>query len=310
MLSEIEMRPHPGPIESDRASRSGRRGVVDRRRSILVGHDFSGPAHRALARAVDVARTHEAKLHILHATPRVTHTVDRLFGNNRAVTHARDSLARVTAEVRAKGLSVRPHMIVGSVPQAVRSTAGELHADLVVVGARGRVLPDALVGSTAERIAAATERPVLMVRRAVNRPYRHLVVAIDAASDLRRLLEAAKIVAPGAQLSLLHAYEDPYETGLLLDGSSHANLRAGRTQVRREARAALMPVLAKAGLEQYEVLLRNGNSRRVLEFEDRERSGRDALFVLERERSVVEHLMSGGVCRWLIARGESDVLLV
>ena len=128
MLSEIEMRPHPGPIESDRASRSGRRGVVDRRRSILVGHDFSGPAHRALARAVDVARTHEAKLHILHATPRVTHTVDRLFGNNRAVTHARDSLARVTAEVRAKGLSVRPHMIVGSVPQAVRSTAGELHA--------------------------------------------------------------------------------------------------------------------------------------------------------------------------------------
>ena len=144
----------------------------------------------------------------------------------------------------------------------------------------------------------------------MNRPYRHLVVAIDAASDLRRLLEAGKIVAPGAELSLLHAYEDPYETGLLLDGSSQADLRARRTQVRRDARAELMPVLATVGLEQHEILLRNGNPRRVLELEDRERSARDTLFVLERERSVVEQLMSGGVCRWLIARGESDVLLV
>lgn len=309
MLSQIETRPHVGPIESERASRSGRRAVVDRRRAILVGHDFSGPARRALARAVEIARSHGAKLHILHATPRVTHTVGRLLGDHRAVTLARDSLARVTAEVRAKGLSVRPHMVVGSVPHAVRSTAGDRHVDLVVVGARGRVLPDAFVGSTAERIAAATARPVLMVRRAVSRPYRHLVVAIDADSDLHRLLAAAAIVAPGAELSLLHAYEDPYETGLLLDGSSQANLRTRRTQVRREARAALTPVLAKAGLAEHEVLLRNGNARRVLELEDRERAGRDALFVLERDRSVVD-VMSGGVSRWLIARGQSDVLLV
>jgi universal stress protein E len=214
------------------------------------------------------------------------------------------------AEVRAKGLSVRPHVFLDSVTRALKCTADDVRADLAVVGARGRLVPDAFVGSTAERIAAATDRPVLLVRRDVSRPYRHLVVAIDPSSDLRRLLAAARLVAPSAERSVLHVYEDPYENAMLLHGATHANMRARRTQVRREARAALTRAVTDAGLEPHEVLLRNGNARRVLELEDRERSASDTVFVIERDRSVVGHLMFGSLSRWLISRGECDVLLV
>lgn len=311
MLSNVDISSHHPPIGLDGTSWSGRRpGVVDRRQSIVVGVDFSGPSHRALARAAEVARTHDTKLHVLHAAPAVTTAVDGLLRDNRALERARDELARITARIGATGLVVRPHLSVGGVTRALRSVALELRASLIVVGVRRRLLPDAIVGSTAERVAAATDKPVLVVRRAVRQPYRHLIVALDPSSDPKQLLAAARLAAPSAERSVLHAYEDPYENGLLLDGASHARLRTHRREARREARERLMGIVAAAGLDPDEVILEPGSSWRVLDAAEREHRASDTLFVVGRERSRIGQVLFGSVCRWLVSRGECDVLLV
>ncbi len=315
MLSNVAISSHQAHAHAhaglDQATSSDhRRSVVDRRPSIVVGLDFSGPSHRALARAVDVAQTHGTKLHIVHAAPPVTTAVDGLLRENRALEGARDELERITSRVASTGLHARPHLSISGAARALTSAAIELRASLIVVGVRRRMLPDALVGTTAERIAAATEKPVLMVRRAVRRSYRNLVVAIDTSSDLKQLLAAGRLVAPSAKRSILHAFEDPYETALLLDGASQASVLARRAELRREARARLLGTVTAAGVDPDEIILRNGSSRRVLDFEAREHQAADTLFVVERERSRVAQILFGSVCRWLVVRGECDVLVV
>ncbi len=311
MLSNVDTRlQHPFGSDGARRGEQRFRHLVDRRQSIVVGLDFSGPSHRALSRAVDVAKNDGARLHILHAAPRMGTAMDGLVGNSRSLEIARDELERITARVGKDGLAARAHVFIGGVTRGLKNAADELAAALVVVGVRKPALPDTFLGTTAERVAAATQRPVLMVRRPVKRPYRHLIVAIEPTSDLNQLLAAARLVAPSAQRSIFHAYEDPYENGLLLDGASLANLQARRVEARREARARLLPVVTRAGVDPREVLLRGGSSRRVLELEDHEQRSNDTLFVLERERSRASQILFGTVCGWLIARGECDILLV
>jgi len=306
VLSNVETWTKQAPSQTEQR----RPGVVDRRRSLLVGLDFSGPSHRALARAIDVARDHDAHVHVLHAVPPMTSAVGRFLRESRSLELARDELERVTAQVGSTGLPARAHFFVAGVTRALRSVASDVRADLVVVGTSGPALSSAVVGSTAERVAAVTRQPVLMVRRAVLKPYQQVIVGVTPLSDLKRLLEAARLVAPSAQQSLLHAYEDPYENALVLDGASQASLRARRVEARREARDRLMAVVTEAGLDPDEIILTNGSSRRVLDLEDREHRRNHTLFVLGRERSSVGQLLFGSVSRWLISRGECDVLLV
>ena len=311
MLSNVETTSQRGPIGLDEAIWSGRNpNVADRRQAFVVGVDFSGPSHRALARAVDVARMHDGKLHILHATPPVTAAVDGLLRENETLERAGDELERLAARVSATGLLARPHLTIGSVTRSLKSVALELRAALIVVGVRRRVLPDALIGSTAERVAAATDKPVLVVRQAVRRPYRHLVLMVDPSSEPGKLVTAGRLAAPSAKRSVLHAYEDPYEAGLLLDGASHASLRAHRRKAREEARDRLLGIVASAGLDPDEVILHPGNPWRVLELAEREQRGNDTLFVVGRERSRIGEVLFGSVCRWLLSRGECDLLIV
>jgi len=308
VASNIVLRQEHALPGSDRSTRSGRRHRGhEGRKSIVVGLDSSVFAHRALCRAVDVARAHDAHLHIVHARPRA---LPRFLGRERAHTLSRNALARVTEEVRAKGLSVRAHVVMGSTVAAVRKKVGDLRADLVVVGAGERRLLDAVTGSTAERIASATQRPVLVARRAESRPYRQILVAVGLHSNPQRLHAAAMLVAPSAELCFLHAYDDPYEGVLILHGMNGASLQRRRKELRREASAALTRSMAESGLEGHELLLRNGMACNVIEREERERQANDTLFVLERERSVVDRLVFGTACRWLLSQGESDVLLV
>jgi nucleotide-binding universal stress UspA family protein len=96
----------------------------------------------------------------------------------------------------------------------------------------------------------------------------------------------------------------------MLHGTSAPSLRSYRSEVRREARAALAGAVVEAGLDPRDIVLRHGSSRRVLELEDQHRKTSDTLFVFERGRSILRHVLFGSLCRWMISRGACDVLLV
>src|SRR4030066_2328266 len=75
-------------------------------------------------------------------------------------------------------------------------------------------LKDWLLGTTAERVVRKGDRPVLVVKRPPEGPYRHVLVAVDFSDTSHRALALAAHLAPGAHLTLLHAYEFWYEARL------------------------------------------------------------------------------------------------
>lgn len=207
--------------------------------------------------------------------------------------------------MRSAGVRARSHLVNAGVTRGLSRTVGELGPALVVVGARGRSVRDAVVGSTAERLAVFGRRPVLLVRRPATRPYRDVVIAADVDSSLVDAVAAADFVAPNARACVVHAYEGPFEYRLRLDGAGAADMRMYRARTRREARADMLKALRDAGVDETLLELRHGRAPRVLMGVDRR-----SLLVINRHRSLTRHVLLGSTTRFVIAQGRSDVLIV
>lgn len=272
--------------------------------AIVVGTDFSPASGDAIARATEIARRTGATLHLVHATRRLPAALARAFGVTDERTTSR-MLDGFVAEVRKTGARARGHLLRGGAVEALRAQCRALGAALVVVGARGRTVPDAAIGSTAERVASGARCPVLLVRRKVGRPYRDVVIAADRGSNVAAALAAARLVADGARVRVLHAYAPPFETTLALQGATAADLQAYRRQARQEALRAMTEAVVGAGLDPSCLVLQHGDARRVLTGVERM-----TLLVVDRGRSVAEHALLGSVTRWVVAYGTSDVVLV
>jgi nucleotide-binding universal stress UspA family protein len=140
-------------------------------RRILVPHDFSDHATRALAVAADLAATHGAKMTVLHVVAPVyaglgLQAPAGLVWNPPAETLRElqahlEALVRRTIGRRAAGVVCR--IAVGYPVEAILGAARR--ADLIVISTMGRTgLSHLLIGSVAENVVRHATVPVLTVR--------------------------------------------------------------------------------------------------------------------------------------------------
>jgi universal stress protein E len=274
-----------------------------RLRAIVLGTDLSAASENALLRTLRIAEHHRATIHVVHATPRLPRLLSRRYRltDDRK---QRDALEDIAQRLRRAGARVHTHLLQGNTVDVLTVKARAVAADLVVVGTRGRLFPDSMLGSTAERLIASDRHRVLLVRHAAKRPYGEVVIAANEESRLNEQVAAARLVLARA-VSVLHAYEGPFESTLALHDVGAAEMRRYRQSVRREAERRMTPLIERAGLEPAQLVLRHGNASQVLQ-----RIDRNDLLVLSRGRSAVRHLLLGSVTRAVVAYGASDVLLV
>jgi nucleotide-binding universal stress UspA family protein len=126
-------------------------------RRILLGYDGSDGSEKAVAVAVTLAKKSDATIVVCHA-----------FGQMPAdskpseVRHLVDPLVARLAKL---GLTTQVALLDALPAQAILSAAAEHHADLIVLGAKGRgTFPNLLLGSTAERVLRHAKLPVLIAR--------------------------------------------------------------------------------------------------------------------------------------------------
>ena len=140
--------------------------------TLLVATDFSADSDAALERAVDLARTLGAELHVVHVLHRPVEALSpyeiplppSLLDEVQAA--ARRRLEEVTAKAREAGVEAEGHVRDGSPAEQIDDLARELGADLIVMGTRGLTgLPHVLLGSVAERTVRIAGCPVLTVKR-------------------------------------------------------------------------------------------------------------------------------------------------
>jgi len=170
---------------------------------VLVAVDFSKPARGAFDYALALSKQHGAELIALQAVP-----LNQAFG-----WQARERYA-LTARLRRKAalanVAFKDRVQQGDPAKIILLHARSLHPDVIVIGTHQRSGIDRFgTGSVAERVAAASSVPVLVVpsrRRTGAVTFRHLAVAVDdnAASD--GAIEQALALAsePGDRITLLH----------------------------------------------------------------------------------------------------------
>ena len=278
--------------------------------SLLAVTDFSLGAELAARRAAMLAETLGARLELLHVVSAPALADLRGFAPDlaeaepRVVAEAKRMLDALAALLRPAAARIE----VGE-PLAAILEAARAH-DMLVLGAHGAsALRDALLGSTADRLLLAAERPMLVVRREPDAAYRRVVVPCEYAPPARRALELALRVAPEARITLLHAYEAPFEMTLWrsavprevierLRGEAQARTRAWLAELRRTVdTAAAVDIAAEHGHPRRAIL-------GMLESQDA-----DLVVMGKQGQSKLREMFLGSVTRQVLAGAKCDVLL-
>jgi nucleotide-binding universal stress UspA family protein len=172
---------------------------------ILVGTDLSDRSERACERAIGLGRERAATVELLHVVEEGL--VVQLRERERALAeeYLRDWLVSLSQADRPGAKVAIGHPLAG-----ILDEAHEQNADLIVLGEPGKTgLKELFVGTTAERVARHSDRPVLIVKRRPSEAYRRVFVAIDFSEAASRALKAAYEIAPTAEFLAVHAWQVP-----------------------------------------------------------------------------------------------------
>src|SRR5262249_16725970 len=143
-------------------------------RRILVPHDFSHHANRALALAAELAREHGGRLLVLHVIPPFQPITGfpgdiPLIPQDVIAGELRSPEALVARVVRGRRAPrVECSVVIGDPFQRIADAARG--ADAIVMATTGRTgLSHMLIGSVAEKVVRHVPVPVLTVRPALPR---------------------------------------------------------------------------------------------------------------------------------------------
>ena len=223
---------------------------------VLVATDFSHAARMAVERAAQLAKRHDAELHLVHARPDWN-----LFSRSSSAAgaqyqsvfeHAEDALkAELDYVGSAFGIRVRGETRMGRASEVLTAAVAEVQPHLVVIGARGEHDSPAaapVLGGTALKLVAQTNCPVLLVRRLGSAPYALGVVAVDASRDVsRRLIDwTISLLGQGGECHVVHAFDAPYVERLRAQGVVEAVIETCTEEARRAAQNSIAAVLEVA----------------------------------------------------------------
>jgi len=144
-------------------------------KTILVPHDFSSSANHAAAVARDEARTHGAKimmLHVIDLPHQISPDAAIIPDSTGAPINVKDYAAQsaeahledIAARLEKDGAKPSTFIRFGTPHEEITKFIEEMKIDLVVMGTHGRTgLAHLLVGSVAERVVRTSRVPVLTV---------------------------------------------------------------------------------------------------------------------------------------------------
>jgi nucleotide-binding universal stress UspA family protein len=140
-------------------------------RSILVPHDFSETAQRALEFALDLAAALDARVNLLFAYDVLAYGFPEappmVMDTEQIERAARTALDDVVRRARRPGVAVEGAVRRGPAWSEINAAAKETGADLIVIGTHGRRgVARALLGSVAEKVVRTAPCPVLTVHGA------------------------------------------------------------------------------------------------------------------------------------------------
>jgi nucleotide-binding universal stress UspA family protein len=280
----------------------------------LLATDLSSRADRALERSIQLARSHEGHLTILHVVDE-----DLPAGvRNQHLAAAEAEIGTVLKNADgARDVEVSILVTTGRDHLTILETAERDACDLIVVGRhRDEAAEGPLRGTTMERMMRQGTTPVLVVADRADAPYRNIMVGVDFSVFSRFAVKAAFAVAADADFHFVHAYQVPFE-GFLPGRGVQREVSREREQTLSRMVDEEMDILLQAGAggasddmkERVHRILRDGEVLSVLRSEAA-RLKPDLLVIGTHGRVGIAHAMLGSVAENLLNHPPCDVLAV
>lgn len=261
---------------------------------------------------IDIVRVTEPVWTML-AVPEVTFSgqMEEAMGTDTI----REELDRVAAAMTRPGLDVNAHVAIGRPANVITETATRLHADLIVMGSRGRgTIRSMLLGSVAAEVGHDAPCPVLVARTA---GIRKAIVALDASPSSDRVV-AAVAASPwldGASLDVVNVALStvPGPGAMFTDayGASLAWYEEAVVAARQDAERCLTAAaatLTKAGLDASWHLLEGDPAVTIVEAAAHD--GADLVVVGTHARTGLKAMILGSVARNVLLHTHASVMVV
>ncbi|MDP2794532.1 MAG: universal stress protein [Sulfurisoma sp.] len=288
---------------------------------IVAGTDLSWYAGRAETRAAMLARElGGAELDLVHVIGSMglellRHLLPQppVLTERRLIDSASKQLAKLARELAKKHhIAVTPVAEIGHVHEEIVRHAEAVDAGLVVLGAHGgSFVRELFLGSTAEKALRKLSRPVLIVRREPRGPYRNVLVPVDFSEPSRRAAQMALRIAPQAGITLLHAFEVPFEGKLRFAGVSDETIQSCRAEAREQANSAMRQFVSglESGADRVSHSVEFGYAPSVIR-EKAETIEPDLIVMGKHGQSEWEDTLFGSVTKHVIREAGCDVLVV
>ena len=224
---------------------------------IVTGTDLSWYARRAETRAAMLAREMGSEsLDLLHvignlALESLRHLVTQTpqETEQRLLDSARQQMDETARKLTEKhGIPVTATLAIGRAHLEIVRHAESIDAGMVVLGAHGgSFVHELFLGSTAEKVLRKHSRPVLVVKREPQSPYQRVLVPVDFSEPSRLALELALRIAPHAHITVLHAFEVPFEGKMHYASVSDETIQAYRAEAQTQADRAMQQFISALG---------------------------------------------------------------
>ena len=174
-------------------------------KNLLVATDLSERSACAVERAFSIAEQTGAALKLLHVT-------DSDLPEDLARTVQHEAMQRLTTMIAARPeVAAKIEAAISDPLTKIHEVAEALEADLIVLGVhRHRPLADMFSSTTMERLVRGTARPVLLVKDAVEGPYRRPLCGVDLSPACLAAANAAARLAPEADIESFYAFHAPF----------------------------------------------------------------------------------------------------
>ncbi len=290
---------------------------MPRLESVLAVTDFSTGARHAVMRSAlladELALGRVSALHVVERN--LLNNLKRLFGGASDLPEpfeagAGQTLERLLNEVQsATGIKVEPQVRSGRPLEAVLEAAEDF--DLLVLGARGQQSKHKLaLGTTSRALLRAHPDPVLLVRSAPENRYCRVLIAMDFSDYATRALDWARSLAPGAALTLVHAFDNPSPRGASYIRVSHEGLAKFRRRLLAKAEQRMEDLVTELASTQPLVgRVVAGDPATVL-LEQAAELEADLLVIGKHARPPTEQFLLGSVTLRVLDESRCDVLVV
>lgn len=138
-------------------------------KKILVAHDGSRYAQKALRKGMEIASQFGGSLVVLAVVPELHITeltpLDETRLKEALEDQAKRHLKKAETQMKKKAVPARTLVRQGNTAEVIIETARKVRASLIVLGSHGRQgVEKFLLGSVSAKVVAHADRPVLVVK--------------------------------------------------------------------------------------------------------------------------------------------------